>query len=265
MATHGNRDSEIRPIARGVMVGVVAGAAAMLGILMLMLAYSLYHHDIQTAEQNAERISRLTTTAILSTMMKTGDKLHVRSLMAELKSQQDFGFRIYRSAIVERQHGVVEDERPNDEASRSVFASQKPAKFYPNDTTLRYFTPLITDARCAQCHQDLAGKPIQPGIMLGAYEVVFDLTRVKAGSIRAIVQVALLTIGALLVFGFLLYRLIASNILDPIRQVNYVVTGWSQGDFTRPLPVTRSRELKELTGLLDTHVKGVQPNRRGDS
>jgi HAMP domain-containing protein len=241
---------EASPLSRGILVVTVAGLVAVLAILMVMLAYELYQHDIQTAEQNAERVSKLLTTAILSTMMKTGDKAHVRSLMAELKTKQDFAFRIYRGPNVERQYGVVEDERPNDEASRKVFELRRPLKVYPNDTTLRYLTPLITDQRCAQCHQDMAGNPVPPGVMQGAYEVVFDLKSVKSGSIRTIVQVMALTVGGLAVFAFLIYRLIASNILDPIRQMHYAVSGWQQGDYDRPLPAPHSRELRSLADLL---------------
>ncbi len=261
MAEQGSTVPSTRPLSRGVLVAIAAGMTVVLAILMVMLAYGLYQHDIQTAESNAGRVSTLLTTSILSTMMKTGDKAHVRSLMAELKTKQDFTFRIYRGPNVERQFGVVEDERPNDEVSRKVFEVRKPLMVYPNDTTLRYLTPLITDSRCAQCHQDLSGNPVPPGVMQGAYEVVFDLRGVKAGSIRTIAQVMALTVGSLGVFGFLLYRLIVSNILDPIRQMHYAVSGWTRGDFGRTWPEPHSAELRELSAVLQQEAQ----RRRGES
>ena len=262
METPGSPAPVTRPISRGVLIVVVMGLAAILAILMLMLAFGLYQHDIQTAENNAERVSKLLTTSILSTMMKTGDKQHVRSLMAELKTKQDFTFRIYRGPNVERQFGVVEDERPFDDASRKVFETRKPLKVYPDDTTLRYLTPLITDSRCGECHQDMAGSPVPPGVMQGAYEIVFDLRAVKAGSVKTILQVMLLTLGALAVFGFLIYRLIVSNILDPIRQIHYALSTWNQGDYSRPLPHPHSPELREVAQLLHQHVDSHRPAPR---
>ncbi|MBI4084137.1 MAG: hypothetical protein HY423_16150 [Candidatus Lambdaproteobacteria bacterium] len=248
-----------RSLSRGVVAVVAVILAMVLVLLGVMLAYSMYQHDIRTAEQTAERTSRLLTTSILSTMIRTGNRDHVRALMRELKVKQDFGFRIYRSKYVEEQYGIVEDERPGDTATRHVFETQRPYQEYPNDTTLRHFTPLITDERCAQCHQDLAGKPIQPGIMLGAYEIIFDLSRVKAASLRLIVEVLLLVAGSLLVFGVLLYRVISSNILDPIEQLVYVVEGWARGDFSRTVPTTNSRDLRRLSNAVRRHMELHQP------
>jgi hypothetical protein len=255
MSTMRTNGASGRSLSRGILVVTTAWLAGVLAVLLVMLAYDRYRHDIKTAESNAERISKLLTTSILSTMMKTGDRNHVRSLIEELKTRQDFNFRIYRGPNVERQYGVVEDERPNDEASRKVFETRKPLKVYPDDTTLRHFTPLITDERCGQCHQDLSGNPVPPGVMQGAYEVIFDLRAVKAGSVRSILQTLALLVLGLGVFGFLLYRLIVSNVLDPIRQMLYVVSGWEQGDFTRPMPESHSAELADLARLLDKHAK----------
>jgi hypothetical protein len=242
-----------KSLRRGAAFVVIAGFFGMLLVLGVMLAFSLYQHDVRIAERTAESTSQLLTTSILSTMMRTGDKEKVRALMAELKTQQNFGFRIYRSEYVERQFGLVEGERPMDEASRKVFETRKPLLNYPNDTTLRSFTPLITDQRCQQCHQDLAGKPIQPGVMLGAYEVVFDLSKVKAASIKLILQVVALVVVGLTVCGVLIFRLVATSVLDPIQQITYVMDGWKTGDFARPMPNTHSKELRELTGRLEEY------------
>jgi len=242
-----------KSLRRGVALVVIAGFLGTLLVLGVMLAYSLYQHDVRSAERTAESTSQLLTTSILSTMMRTGDKDKVRALMAELKTQQNFGFRIYRSEYVERQFGPVAGERPADEASRKVFETRKPLVDYPNDTTLRSFTPLITDQRCQQCHQDLAGKPIQPGVMLGAYEVVYDLSKAKAASIKLILQVVALVVVGLAVCGVLIFRLIATSVLDPIEQIAYVMDGWKTGDFARPLPAAHSRELRELTGRIEEY------------
>ena len=188
-------------------------------LIVVMLPYRLYERDVQESRSKAREISEMIRVGLLSTMIATGESEEIRDLIATYQKVYDFQFRMIRSRHVEKQHGVKEDEQATDDLVREVLETGRSRDDWLDRTTFRYVAPFISDERCQECHESTEGGEIGVGEVLGASELVFDLSRKESESVRLIVDVVLIMGGALLSMGLIFFFVLRSGFLQARAQI----------------------------------------------
>jgi hypothetical protein len=183
-------------------------------MVIVVLPYRLYERDVQESRTKAREISELIRVGLLSTMIATGESEEVRGLIARYKEVYDFDFRMVRSRHVEKQHGVKEDEQATDDLLKEVLATGRSRDDWLDRTTFRYVAPFISDERCQECHESIDGGEIGVGEVLGASELVFDLSRKESESVRLIVDVVLVMAGAMATMGLIFFFIVKKGLMD---------------------------------------------------
>ena len=185
-------------------------------LFLVILPYEFYNRDVDEARQNAQNISKLIRTGVLSHMIEDANPKSMRDLLATLQTQFDFEFRLIRSSHVVKQHGFKEDPQSKDEMIKEVLQTGRGREDWLSNTRFRYVTPYIADESCQKCHFAVNGQKIEIGSVLGASEIIFELKDVRSASIRQIVEVTLLMIAGLVTLGLSLFFVVKKGILDPM-------------------------------------------------
>jgi hypothetical protein len=189
-------------------------------MIVVLLPYRLYERDVQESRTQAREISELIRVGLLSTMISTGESEEIRGLIATFQKVYDFQFRMIRSRHVEKQHGVKEDEQATDDLVKEVLETGRSRDDWLDRTTFRYVAPFISDERCQECHESTEGDEIGVGEVLGASELVFDLTKKESESVRLIVDVVLVMAGALVSMGLIFYFVLRNGLLEAKAQID---------------------------------------------
>jgi hypothetical protein len=185
-------------------------------LFLVILPYEFYNRDVDEARQNAQNISKLIRTGVLSHMIEDANPKSMRDLLATLKTQFDFEFRLIRSSHVVKQHRFNEDPQRKDELINEVLRTGRGREDWLSSTRFRYVTPFVTDESCQKCHFGVNGQRIEIGSVLGASEIIFELKNIRNASIRQIVEVTLLMIAGLVTLGLILFFIVKKGILDPM-------------------------------------------------
>ncbi len=186
-------------------------------LFLIILPYKFYYRDIDEARQNAQNISKLIRTGVLSHMTKGANPTNMRTLLTTLQTQFDFEFRLIRSSHIERQHGFKEDPQRKDELIDEVLQKGRGREDWLNSTRFRYVTPFVADESCQICHRGLKGQTIENGSVLGVTEIIFELKKIRNTSIRQIIEVTLLMIAGLVTLGLILFFIVKKGVLDPLE------------------------------------------------
>jgi hypothetical protein len=160
-------------------------------LFLVILPYEFYNRDVDEARQNAQNISKLIRTGILSHMAVDANPKSMRDLLTTLQTQFEFKFRLIRSSHVEKQDWL-------------------------GSTRFRYVTPFVANESCQRCHRGLNDQIIEIGSVLGVSEIIFELKDIRNASIRQIVEVTLLMIAGLVTLGLILFFIVKKGILDPM-------------------------------------------------
>ena len=185
-------------------------------LFVVILPYEFYNRDVDEARQNAQNISKLIRTGVLSHMIEGADPKSMRDLLITLQTQFDFEFRLIRSSHVEKQHGFNEDPQGKDELINEVLRTGRGQEDWLGSTRFRYVTPYVADESCQRCHRGLKGRIIEIGSVLGVSEIIFELKDMRSTSIRQIIEVTLLMIAGLVTLGLALFFIVKKGILDPM-------------------------------------------------
>jgi hypothetical protein len=185
-------------------------------LFLVILPYEFYNRDVDEARQNAQNISKLIRTGVLSHMIEGADPKSMRDLLTTLQTQFDFKFRLIRSRYVEKQHGFKEDPQSKDELINEALRTGRGQEDWLSSTRFRYVTPFVADESCQKCHRGLDQRIIEVGSVLGVSEIIFELKAVRNASIRQIVEVTLLMIAGLVTLGLILFFIVKKGILDPM-------------------------------------------------
>ncbi|MCP4296736.1 MAG: hypothetical protein GY786_14130 [Proteobacteria bacterium] len=194
--------------------------AVVIAILLIVLPYKFYERDVNQARKTAKEISHVLRAGILSTMTSTGESEEIRKLITIYQDNYDFQYRLIRSAYVEKQHGIDEDMQAKDDLIREVLQNGKGREDWLSSTSYRYITPYVADQRCQECHEDLEGESVKAGMILGASEIIFDLTSVKSRSVRFIVETVVLIVTCFLVLGATLFFVVQKSLISPLKENN---------------------------------------------
>ena len=185
-------------------------------LFLIILPYEFYNRDIDEARQDAQNISKLIRTGVLSHMIEGADPKTMRDLLTTLQTQFDFKFRLIRSRQVEKQHRYEEDPQRKDELINEVLRTGRGREDWPGSTRFRYVTPFVADESCQKCHRGLNDQIIETGSVLGVSEIIFELKNIRSASIRQIIKVTLLMIAGLVTLGLILFFIVKKGILDPM-------------------------------------------------
>ena len=185
-------------------------------LFLIILPYEFYNRDVDEARQNAQNISKLIRTGVLSHMIEGGNPKSMRELLITLQTQFDFKFRLIRSSHVEKQHRFNEDPQSKDEMINEVLRTGRGREDWLGSTRFRYVSPFVADESCQNCHFGVNGQKIDIGSVLGASEIIFELKDVRNASIRQIIEVTLLMIAGLITLGLILFFIVKKGILDPL-------------------------------------------------
>jgi len=183
-------------------------------VVIVLLPYRLRERDILESRTKAREISELIRVGLLSTMIATGESEEIRGLISTYQDVYDFRFRMIRSSHVEQQHGVKQDEQATDELVKEVLATGRSRDDWLDSTTFRYVAPFVSDERCQECHESKQGGEIGVGEVLGASELIFDLSRKRAESIRLIVDVLIVMVGVMVAMGVVFYFVVKKGLLE---------------------------------------------------
>jgi len=185
-------------------------------LFLVILPYEFYNRDVDEARQNAQNISKLIRTGVLSHMIGGANPKNMRDLLSTLQTQFQFKFRLIRSSHIEKQHGFKEDPQSKDDLINEVLQTGRGREDWLSSTRFRYVSPFVADERCQSCHRELDGRIIEIGSVLGVSEIIFELKDIRNASIRQIVEVTLLMIAGLVTLGFILFFIVKKGILDPL-------------------------------------------------
>jgi len=185
-------------------------------LFLIILPYEFYNRDVDEARQNAQNISKLIRTGVLSHMIEGADPKSMRDLLATLQTQFDFKFRLIRSRQVEKQHRYEEDPQSKDDLINEVLRTGRGREDWLGSTRFRYVTPFVADESCQKCHRGLNDQIIETGSVLGASEIIFELKDIRSASIRQIIEVTFLMIAGLVTLGLILFFIVKKGILDPM-------------------------------------------------
>jgi len=208
-------EDPIEPGTQRRLILALAGITSFFVLLVIaLLPYRLYQRDVQESRTKAREVSELIRVGLLSTMISTGESEEVRSLIATYQEVYDFQFRMIRSRHVERQHGVKEDEQATDDLVKEVLATGRSRDDWLDRTTFRYVAPFVSDERCRECHESIEGEEIGAGEVLGASELVFDLSGKESESVRLIVDVVLVMAGAVATMGVICFFILRNGLRE---------------------------------------------------
>ena len=185
-------------------------------LFLVILPYEFYNRDVDEARQNAQNITKLIRTGVLSHMIEGGNPKSMRELLLTLQTQFEFEFRLIRSNHVEKQHRFNEDPQSKDEMINEVLRTGRGREDWLGSTRFRYVSPFVADESCQNCHFGVNGQKIDIGSVLGASEIIFELKDVRNASIRQIIEVTLLMIVGLITLGLILFFIVKKGILDPL-------------------------------------------------
>jgi len=185
-------------------------------LFMIILPYEFYNRDVDEARQNAQSISKLIRTGVLSHMIEGADPKSMRDLLTTLQTQFEFKFRLIRSRHVEKQHRFNEDPQSKDKLINEVLRTGRGREGWLGSTRFRYVSPFVADESCQRCHRGLNDQIIETGSVLGVSEIIFELKNVRNASIRQIIEVTLLMIAGLVTLGLILFFIVKKGILDPM-------------------------------------------------
>ncbi len=186
-------------------------------LFLVILPYKFYKRDVTEARHNAQNISQLIRTGVLSHMTEDANPKSMRDLLTTFQTQFEFKFRLIRSSQVEKQHGFREDPQSKDELINEVFRTgSSREKIWLGSTQFRRVSPFIADESCQKCHRGVNGRVIEIGSVLGVSEIIFELKDVRNASIRQIIEVTLLMLAGLVTLGLILFIIVKKGILDPM-------------------------------------------------
>ena len=185
-------------------------------LFLVILPFEFYNRDVDEARQNAQNISKLIRTGVLSHMIEGANPKSMRDLLTTLQTQFEFDFRLIRSGHVEKQHSFDEDPQSKDELINEVLRTGRGREDWLDSTRFRYVTPYVADESCQKCHRGLNNQIIEIGSVLGVSEIIFELKGIRNASIRQIVEVTLLMIAGLITLGLVLFFIVKKGILDPM-------------------------------------------------
>lgn len=186
-------------------------------LFLVFLPYRFYERDLNAIRGNSMEMSDIIKEGLLSIMIATGDPEAIRSLIKKYQTKTEFRFRLIRSTVVEKQHGIKEDSQNMDDLIRQVLKTGKKQEDWISDTQFRYISPYLADQRCQQCHKRLDEKGIDPGTVMGASEMIFELKEQRYQSIRFIIEITVMMIICMLILGTYLFLIVKWNILDPLE------------------------------------------------
>ena len=185
-------------------------------LFLIILPYEFYNRDVDEARQNAQNITKLIRTGVLSHMIDDANPKSMRELLTTLQTQFEFEFRLIRSNHVEKQHRFNEDPQSKDEMINEVLRTGRGREDWLGSTRFRYVSPFVADESCQNCHFGVNGQKIEIGSVLGASEIIFELKDVRSASIRQIIEVTLLMVAGLVTLGLILFFIVKKGILDPM-------------------------------------------------
>ncbi len=186
-------------------------------LFLVILPYKFYKRDINDARHNAQNISKLIRSGVLSHMNEDANPESMRDLITTFQTQFEFQFRLIRSSHVEKQHGYKEDPQSKNELINDVFRTgRRREEIWLGSTQFRRVSPFVADEICQKCHRGVNGEEIEIGSVLGVSEIIFELKDVRNASIRQIIEVTLLMIAGLVTLGLILFFIVKKGILDPM-------------------------------------------------
>ncbi|MBT7152344.1 MAG: hypothetical protein HN945_07810 [Deltaproteobacteria bacterium] len=185
-------------------------------LFSVFLPYRFYKRDVEAARVKSMELSEIIREGLLSTMIATGKPETIRKLIKKYQTKTQFKFRLIRSPVVEKQHGTKEDDQETDGVIRQVLETGKRKEDWISNTRFRYVSPYLADERCQQCHEKTDQSKIEPGTVLGASEIIFDLKEQRYRSIRFILEITVMIIVCMIILGVYLFLIVKWNVLDPL-------------------------------------------------
>ena len=185
-------------------------------LFLVILPYEFYNRDVDEARLNAQNISKLIRTAVLSHMIENANPESMRDLLTTFQTQFKFKFRLIRSNHVEKQHGFNEDPQSKDELINEVLRTGRGREDWLDNTRFRYVSPFVADQSCQLCHRGVNNLKIEIGSVLGVSEIIFELKEIRNTSIRQIIEFTMIMVAGLITLGLILFFIVKKGILDPM-------------------------------------------------
>ena len=73
---------------------------------------------------------------------------------------------------------------------------------------------MLPSSRCQECRESVDGSKIAAGEVLGASEIIFDLSGHEADAVRLVLEMFVLLFVSLALMGFVFFFVVKRGILD---------------------------------------------------
>ncbi|MEE8483517.1 MAG: hypothetical protein V3S46_02885, partial [Nitrospinota bacterium] len=231
-------------------------------IVTVSLVTILYDRDLKSSLNHSREWAQLVRTGILGTMMNTGNPTAIRDVIDTYKEVRDFKFRMIRSEYVRKQFGDREGELPRDKVEVDILNGELKEFSNVDGTVFRYVSPFVSSRRCGQCHIDLSGAPIPPGTVMGLGEFVFDISDLRADSMRLLLRDLVGDIIIIASLAILFYFLLAKDVLAPVKSIAENISRMEKEDFNLDFPLPRTEEINLLVGSISKTARVLEEKKK---
>jgi methyl-accepting chemotaxis protein len=241
----GKRMSISRMIGAIVAAVLVVTLTGLLGVLLV----SGQRATAASGKQGAEALERVLTDSMQFAM---GEGVtDVKPLVSRLQGQADIvDLRVIPVDVVR-----AGEQARMDALEREVLATLKHStvdETFQGQPVRRLVSPIVGDAKCAQCHNVPAGRP------LGTVSIRQSTARIDAAVARQRWVAAGLGVLTVVLAFSLLMGLITRRVVRPLGHAVGQIGRLAEGDLTEAITVTRSDEI----GTLMTSVQSLQTSLR---
>lgn len=221
---------------------VVSSTLITVALLTYLVSSRLVANYQAEVKKDANHTALLVRHSLLSVMMETNDYEKIEQAIHNLSRDQDFKFKMIRSAHVIKQHGVRRNEIPEDDYERKALKTGETFELFDADS-YRVIYPFITDKRCGACHVGLDGKPVPAGVVNGLASLTFDLGRMKADTNALINHISVSLALVMTIAGLALLAIAHVTVSKPIKTIAKAITGFSDDRYDVDIPDYDTEEI----------------------
>ncbi len=237
-------------------------AVLSIAIVSVSMLTILHDQNLETSLDRAREWTQLVRTGILGTMMNTGDPTAIRDVVDTYKEVRDFKFRMIRSDYVRNQFGDREGEESRDKVEADILKGELKEFSNVDGTVFRYVSPFVSSRKCGECHEDSSGEPIPSGTVMGLGEFVFDISDLRADSMRLLIRELIADTMIITLLAILFYFLLTKEVLVPINSIAENVSRMEKEEFDLDFPLPRTKEIALLVGSISQTARALEEKKK---
>lgn len=231
-------------------------------LITVVLTISFYIRDKELILTETKEKAMLVRVGLLSAMINTTDSDGAREAIKLFKKQSEFSFRIVESRYILRQYGTREGQFARDSIEDDVLEGRRGDYSNLSGAMFRFVTPFVSDERCGRCHQNLEGKQLEPGKIVGLAEIVYDASEYRTSSLKLLAEIELFIILILTATSYMAYLFLNRSVLGPLRGVTDAIEIMRTGGVMEKELKANSLEMGVLVDQVKKMAESIDEKRR---